>query len=288
MREDDHQSRGVLEGREGTGFPVRRVEVRAAGVVAALEAGRLAAHGDVLVFTDDDAVPRRDWLARLRDCLLTNPRAGGVGGRDWIVGNDDPPVHTKDVGRIRWYGRPVGAHHRGTGPSASVDVLKGVNMAFRRKAIAEIGFDARLRGSGSQPHWEFALCLAVKRAGWDLIYDPAIAVDHYEGPRFGVIHRRGQPDLGQLRSTVHNETYAMLRWLPWWRKPIVLVYGLVVGIREAPGLVTALERASRTRDWRSVLRRLGASTRGRLDAIGSCAKALSQEHENWGPGPVMY
>jgi hypothetical protein len=45
----------------------------------------------------------------------------------------------------------IGNHHLGVGEPREVDVLKGVNMSYRRTAIADIHFDERMRGTGAQP-----------------------------------------------------------------------------------------------------------------------------------------
>ena len=60
-------------------------------------------------------------------------------------------------------------------------------MSFRRGAVEGIRFDERLRGTRAQQRADCAFCLVVKRAGWRLIYDPAVAVDHYPAPRLGGI-----------------------------------------------------------------------------------------------------
>lgn len=268
VRSEDAETRAAVE-QAPAGLGARPVTVEIPGLVAALEAGWRAAQGDIVAFTDDDALPDPDWLARMAAHFETEPRVGAVGGRDRLSENQDPPVPSHDVGRVSWYGRRGGEHHRGAGPPASVDAVKGVNMAYRRAAIEQIGFDPRLRGVGAQRHSELTLCLAVKRAGWDVVYDPAIAVDHREGPRFDERNQRGFADLGELRDAAHNELYAMLRWLPWWRKPIVLLYALLVGTREAPGLVIAIERLGR-----EPLSRLRAATSGRLRAVGTVLRAL--------------
>ncbi len=273
LREDDEQTHAALARLDPAASMVRVAHVGVAGVVGALEAGRVAARGDHLALTDDDAVPDPDWLARIAEHFDRDPGLGAVGGRDRLAGNSDPPVRSEAVGGISWYGRRVGEHHRGSGPPRRVDVLKGVNVAFRRDALDPVGFDRRLRGSGAQRHWELAVCLAVGRAGWGVLYDPAIEVGHDEGSRFGD-NQRGFGDLAELRAAAHNDAYATVRWLPPHRKPPAFLYGLLVGSREAPGLATALERALRTGQWRTMLHRLRAATRGRIDALGTYADVL--------------
>jgi cellulose synthase/poly-beta-1,6-N-acetylglucosamine synthase-like glycosyltransferase len=274
VREGDAASAAVVERRARGGAAVELVTVRTPGVASAYEAGRKVANNQVVAFTDDDSVPPPDWLARIV-AHFEDPRVGGVGGRDWIDSYDGPTVRSRAVGRIRWYGRRVGDHHRGEGPPARVDVLKGVNMAFRLAAAEGVPSERRLRGSGSQRHWELGFSLAVRRAGWELVYDPEVAVAHHEARRPGP-NQRGSPDLDELSGACHNEMYALLRWLPWWQKPAALAYGLVVGSREAPGLVTAFERGLRRREWRTSLSRLRAATRGRLEAIGTWLSALRE------------
>jgi GT2 family glycosyltransferase len=266
VRPDDDATHRLLDSRRDARVPVRVVPVGKPGLVAALRAGSAAAEADVIAFTDDDAVPDRDWTARMAAHFESNPRVGAVGGRDRLAGNTDPPFPSTAVGRVRWYGRRVGEHHRGAGPPARVDVLKGVNMAFRKTALDPVGFDERLAGEGAQHHSELAACLGIKRAGWEVVYDPAVAVDHNEGPRYGPT-LRGFGDLSHLTAAAHNETYALLRWLPSWRKPVALLYGLVLGYRETPGLITGVEQALRTRQVGQVARRWMAATRGRMMAV---------------------
>ncbi len=272
-RAEDASTRDVLAQIDRSKPPVRTVTVDTPGVVAALNAGGAEATGDILAFTDDDAIPDADWVKRIAAHFAGDPTLGAVGGRDRLAGYEDPPVPSQAVGKIQWYGRAIGEHHRGSGRPERTDVLKGVNIAFRRAALEPVWFDPQLRGSGAQPHWEFAVCLGIKRAGWGILYDPAVAVHHDEGPRFGKAER-GFGDLTELSGAAHNQTYAMIRWLPPWRKPIVLAYELLVGSRIAPGLLTAIERGVRTRQWRGTAMRLVAATRGRVGAIGTYVNVL--------------
>jgi len=267
VRGKDAATQAMLAESNRYGFDLRTVAVSVPGVVSALNAGLAAAQGDIMAITDDDTVPRPDWIQRIELHFRGNDELGGVGGRDWVHHDDKiEDGRAVMVGRVRWYGRVIGNHHLGVGGPREVDVLKGANMSYRRPAVHEIGFDDRVRGSGAQVHFELALGLAVKRAGWKLIYDPAVAVDHYPAQRFDD-YQRDKPSLQGLQNAVHNETYALLRWLPWWRKPLAFVYGLLVGTRLAPGLMVAGERWVRQSDREAVGRRFRASMRGRLDGF---------------------
>jgi cellulose synthase/poly-beta-1,6-N-acetylglucosamine synthase-like glycosyltransferase len=253
--------------REAAGaFPfARTVEVRRPGVVAALSAGLLAAAGDVIATTDDDAVPRRDWLARI-DAWFAEPAVGGVGGRDVVHRAGRPVEEPREstVGRVQWWGRVRGNHHLGSGPPRDVDVLKGVNMAVRAEALRVVGFDQRLRGGGAQVHYELALGLALRRRGWRLVYDPEVLVDHHPAERFDA-DRREAFSATAVADMVHNETLALLEFLPRARRPVFLVWAVLVGTSAAPGLLQCLR--SVRRDGRVAVARLAASQRGRRDGL---------------------
>jgi GT2 family glycosyltransferase len=252
--------------------PVEGVGVAEPGVVAALNAGLAAVHADVVALTDDDAAPRPDWLARIERHFERDPGLGGVGGRDWVPGDAGRGAGASVVGRVLWYGKAVGNHHLGAGEAREVDMLKGANMSLRLAAIPGMRMDEGLRGGGAQPHWEMALSLAVKRAGWKLVYDPSVAVDHYAAERLTGEERwwRSQE---AVFDAVHNQTYALLRWLPWRRKLTALAFGLLVGTRQAPGLVAGIERLIRDRDRSGAAGRLGLATRARLGAIATAFRA---------------
>lgn len=274
-RAEDEETLALL-GREQPGAPaVRALRVSEPGVVASLNAGMAAAKGDLFAITDDDAVPRPDWLERIADAFGADAGIGGVGGRDWVrregrtEGGSEPVV-----GRVLWYGRVVGNHHLGVGEARDVDLLKGVNLAFRREALRGVEIAEDLRGAGAQVHWEIGLCLAIKRAGWRLIYDPAIAVDHFPAQRFDEDRRTGRP-LIALEDEVYNETYALLRHLPRWRGASVLGYGTAVGTRLAPGMVTAVERRLR---GERVGPRLRAAERARLEAFRAVLRQAGRRH----------
>jgi GT2 family glycosyltransferase len=262
-RSEDRETWELLE-RDVSGAPVRGLAVAEAGVVPSLNGGIVEASGEIVAITDDDAAPRPDWLERIERALLADPSVGGVGGRDWVHHGDEVlDGEEAVVGKVRWFGSVVGNHHLGAGPARDVDLLKGANMAFRAQALRGVTIDEGLRGSGAQVHWEIDLCLAVQQAGWRLVYDPEIAVDHFPAQRFDEDQRTGRP-VAALENEVYNETYLLLKRLPAWRGVLVLGYGLLVGTRLAPGLVTAVERRIRGEHPGA---RLAASQRARMHAF---------------------
>lgn len=120
----------------------------APGLSGARNSGVAATTAPVLVFLDDDAVPRPDWLAAWRSGLA-DPAvmlAGGGVQADWVIGA--PP---------RWFpaefGWVVGCDYLGMPESGSVIRNPiGANMAVRRTALlAAAGFSADLGRVGTLP-----------------------------------------------------------------------------------------------------------------------------------------
>ncbi len=233
VRDDDAASDELARTRPRQ---VRVVAVQRPGVVAAMNAGLDASRGDVIALTDDDSSPHPDWLARIVDVFASEDRIGAVGGRDWVYSyrtgrliEGSEPV----VGTIGRFGRVTGNHHAGVGPARDVDVLKGVNLSVRGELLRQIRFDERLRGVGTEHHWELALCLALRRRGWRVVYDPAIAVDHHPQPR---VNDSREFSPRELRDSRHNETLAVLEHLPPWRGGLHLVWAGAIGTSSSPGV----------------------------------------------------
>ena len=233
-RKDDVPTRALIADMRAAGrIPVREEIVDVPGQIGALSAGIAAADGDLVAITDDDAAPRPGWLAGMRR-LFADPSVVGVGGRDmtWDSFKDSPK---SEVGRVRWYGRVIGNHHLGIGKARDVDVLKGANMAFRSHALREHGFDSRLRGNGAQVHNDLRLCLAIRRSGGRLMYDPEVMVDHRPARR-PAGDRRDRSTSQQQLDAVHNETLALLEFFPLHRRIGFMIWALLVGRRQSPGV----------------------------------------------------
>ena len=263
--EADQQTADVVAARRGGCPSLRSTAVATRSVLAAMDAGASVAHGDILAFTDDDACPRSEWTSRLV-VPYADPAVGAVGGRDVIHqhGRVEEGV-AAEVGVVRWFGRTIGNHHIGHGRSREVDVLKGVNFSLRRTLW---GVDHRLRGLGAEPHWELELSLRLRSQGWRLVYDPEAVVDHYVAPRIDET-QRGDAGLKYVEASAHNETYALLRWSPSWRRPLVVLYSVLVGSRLAPGLAAAANRWLRGQGRDRLGHDLAAALRGRRAGIGS-------------------
>lgn len=234
LRADDSESRiAVAETASGA----RVLMVDRPGQVAALNRGCEAARGEFIAITDDDALPRPNWLRGIAARFATDPGIGAVGGRDVVHrdGRNEDGAAVR-VGRVLWWGRRVGNHHlRST--LQDVDFLKGVNMAFRARARQP--FDPRLLGEGAQVANDLEASWSVRRRGWRVIYDPDVVVDHYPAPRYDD-DGRDERSIRAQHDEQHNETYALLCHATWWHRLILLGYRLLIGTRKAPGLLLAV------------------------------------------------
>jgi hypothetical protein len=242
------------------------------GSVAALNRGLAAAGGSIVAFTDDDAVPGPDWVARIVQTFNRDARIMAVGGRDAVTENGrivggtsraSRQPRAPEVGRVQWFGRLVGNHHLGVGGPRDVDVLKGVNMSFRRDAVVRHGFDQRLHGEGTQIHSELSICLPLRRRGLRIVYDPNIVVAHYPAPR---PHGDGRDQRGRqaIAATAHNEALEILDHFDPPRRLLYAVWAWAIGTSESPGLaVLARELLARTPGAWSTF---SASQRGRVAA----------------------
>lgn len=273
-RTSDPQSRQMALS-VGETLPLTCIQVEESGVVAALNAGLSAAcEADVICFTDDDCRPRPDWIERICEWFSRNPSVGAVGGRDVVHENGTVlELDAERVGRFRWFGRYTGNHHARS-RAQPVQFLKGANMAFRREALP--CFDARLWGRGAQVWNDLQVSLAVWRAGWEVVWDPEVTVDHFPATRFDD-DKRSLRSRGAVIAHHHNETYVILRELPMRRKIVVLAYALVVGSRAAPGVLQMVLHLTRGPG----LARYSAVTRGRMLGIRTYWRAAREGD----PGP---
>ncbi|WP_175776097.1 glycosyltransferase family 2 protein [Burkholderia anthina] len=258
--EDDATHERLADPSVGGALPLRIVAVDVPGQVAALNQGLDSANGDVVAITDDDAAPRADWLARVEAVFQADPRVGAVGGRDWVHEKGRVLDESRErVGQLTLSGKIVGNHHLGVGGAREVDMLKGANMSYRRAAIERLRFDTRLRGAGAQVHNDMGFSMHVQREGWKLVYDPAIAVDHFPAERFDD-DRRDAASLNAISNGAYNLHLILREHLSPLRREIAWWWWSLVGTRVYPGfahVLLSLHTARRERvhaHWRAVRR----------------------------------
>ena len=237
VRDIDSETWSCLENYNLAPLPLQTIKVTLPGQVAALNAGLDKARGEIISITDDDAAPRPEWLARIEAHFLSDFCIGGVGGKDWVYQNNQLLNGEQSlVGRVQWFGRTVGNHHFGVGEPREVEILRGVNMSYRRSAVGNLRFDERLLGTGAQVDNDLAFSLKVKQSGWKLIYDPKVEVDHYMTERFDE-DQRNKFNYIAVVNRVHNETLILLEYLPPIRHVVFLIWTLFVETRTNRSIV---------------------------------------------------
>jgi len=232
LRDDDEESRRKIKHIRN----LKMTFVSKPGLIMALNKGLQEATGDIIAFTDDDAEPFADWIEKITNAFESNEKLGGYGGRDVIiVDGKEVRGKTKKIGIIQWFGRQIDSHHLELDPprQIKVDLLKGVNMAFRRSLLDGFKFDETMNNKTTYCN-EYLICFWVRKKGGILIYDPELKVFHKTAQlKMGV--QRGEDYA--VFEYAHNYTYVMLKHLSWLRKIIFLAYYIVIGERKLPGPV---------------------------------------------------
>ena len=156
---------------------VRSVLEPRPGLSLARNRGVLEAHGEIIVFLDDDALPSSAWLGSLLQAF-DDPSVGAAGGPveptitaefpDWFSARFLPYLSAWDLGEetldLRYSEYP-----------------RGTNIAFRRSTLQQVGlFLPQLgrRGSSLRSCEEIELCLRLERSGSRILYIPDARVRH--------------------------------------------------------------------------------------------------------------
>ncbi|NJB69209.1 glycosyltransferase involved in cell wall biosynthesis [Desulfobaculum xiamenense] len=176
--------RALVEGM-AAGFPVRLdyVPEPRLGLHFARNAGIRAAHGDLLLFTDDDATFASGWCAAYAEAFAAHPDMAAAGGPVRAAWEVPPPD---------WLVAFMGGE--GTFPILSLldgadafrkgrEVFYGVNMAVRREAlVAAGGFNPEAFGEVWLGDGETGLMRALWAAERPVGYVPEAEVFHHIPP----------------------------------------------------------------------------------------------------------
>ncbi|HWI25915.1 MAG TPA: glycosyltransferase [Stellaceae bacterium] len=162
----------------GNGPPIRYDFVPEANLCLARNRGITLAEGEILIFLDDDAFPVSGWLASCLDAFEKFPKACAVGGEVRPLLQTSAPL---------WFRPPLSGLYTIT-DFGGTDIRAfprrrhpvGANMAFRRHVFDHWRFSTLLgrSGAGLMSGDEAELFAAVDRGGGEVLYVPAMAVDH--------------------------------------------------------------------------------------------------------------
>lgn len=175
------------------------------GPAATRNWGIREATGEIIAFTDDDCVPTRDWLSdhlRYYDDLSV----GAVGGSQ-IPRN--PNFYDK-FEMAHYADEYLGGLQR-IEKISSWEGLATNNMSVRREIFQEVGFFDEKFLTGADP--EFAR--RVSQAGYILIRDPGIRVDHLKVDTLRFYFKmRFSRGCGSVLTDIKEGSLCMRRFLP--------------------------------------------------------------------------
>jgi cellulose synthase/poly-beta-1,6-N-acetylglucosamine synthase-like glycosyltransferase len=163
----------------------------------------------VLAIIDDDTVIDRAWASAMLGLLEDEPRAGAVGGPVANVWESGP------TRLARIYRRSLGDQLLGERRLRLDDpgsFLMGASTAYRRRAIIDSGWltggilECR-RGEKIDCGEDAELCLRIRRAGWEVWYEPSAKMGHLIPAR-----RQTATYLASLRESIcRSEPW--IRWM---------------------------------------------------------------------------
>ena len=186
-------------------YDVRLISTANQGLGQARNEGLAAAHGEFVVYIDDDAYPPPPWLKYLALAFLRSDHVC-IGGPNLVPPEDG------------WVGQCVA-----DSPGGPLHVLltddiaehvPGCNMAFRRSRLAEIGgFDPLYRAAGD----DVDVCWRLQEKGWTVGFAAAAMVWHH---RRATVRRywRQQIGYGKAEALLERkwpERFSALGHMSW-------------------------------------------------------------------------
>jgi cellulose synthase/poly-beta-1,6-N-acetylglucosamine synthase-like glycosyltransferase len=180
-------------------FKMRYIHEPRKGKGNALNTGFAAAHGEVLLFTDDDVRPNNDWIEQLAKPLF-DEEADAVGGRILLAPHLLRPWLT-DSQRL-WLASYVGWEEERM-------ELIGANMGFRHEILEKVpAMDAELGPGGLGLGEDTLFGWQLREAGLRIKYVPnAVVVHHTETSR---LQRFAWLDAARKRG--RSQAYLMHHW----------------------------------------------------------------------------
>lgn len=168
------------------------------------------ATGQRIGFLDNDtAVRRRDWLGTLQAALDHSPRAGIVGPKLLFP---FPPYDIEcagaaisPTGRVQYRGRGEAHDDPRWNEPVEVQCLISAAWLMRREVYEQVGgLDETFNPAQFE---DFDLCYRARAAGWQVLYEPAAELYHFEN-----VTTAGSPDVRFTYVTMRNWGIFKRRW----------------------------------------------------------------------------
>ena len=161
---DDGSSDGT--GEIASEYDVRLIQTENRGLSSARNTGMKAATGEIIAYTDDDAIPDPEWLTYLAHAFQTSGHAA-------IGGPNIAPAHGGLVAEC--VARSPGNPMHVLLSDEVAEHIPGCNFAVRKSALEAIdGFDAQFSIAGD----DVDACWRLQERGWTLGFAPGAMVWH--------------------------------------------------------------------------------------------------------------
>jgi GT2 family glycosyltransferase len=214
-------------------LPIKLVIQEEGNAAGAAELGIKNSNHDYVLFVDDDAVVREDWVERYVKLFSELRDAGGIGGlvykafyRGGRIELVDERFYAEEPSRRGPHRRPLPEFTNYCGwvstsgvvgaktcsePVVPSVYLSGVNMGFRREIVKGCPLSTLYKGSRKSFHYEIMLCYYVRRKGFNtyLARDSGIAPIAY--------HIVGVESLTRGRGFKHEFWLHYDRAMDYWR-----------------------------------------------------------------------
>ena len=213
-------------------------------LITSLNIGLSKALGEIIVLIDDDVELPKFWLKKIISKFKSDAKMGAYGGRDILKIADAEHLTNvkpaKIVGKFRFDGILIGNHHCGSIFRQSfVDVLKGVNLSFKRSSFPIMTIDTKLIYIGAETCSEVDICLSIKKNGFNILYDNDNYLFHMPAPRQNYDDRL---DLfsSTFKKRFFNYGYVMGKYRPIHEIIFYAIRNSLIGSRFSPGFLWSL------------------------------------------------
>jgi glycosyltransferase involved in cell wall biosynthesis len=200
-------------------YPVKYIYQPNAGPAAARNKGWAAAEGDIIIFTDSDCVPEKEWVKK----LLMKFDSGDVGAAGGTYGIMNP----ENITALSIHNE---IQYRHSMLPEYVRYIGSFSLAIRKSVLVEVGgFDESFKIACGE---DADLTYRINDKGYDLRFSRDISVGHFfpDNPfkflrqqfwrgfwimKLYAKHKRklGNDDYSKLRDTIQPMLYALIAML---------------------------------------------------------------------------
>ncbi len=182
------------------------------GFIYSCNAGIQHAHGEFVLFLNNDTEVTKDWLLHLVSPCDHDAKVGAVGAKlVWPTGL------LMEAGSIIWndgsttgYGRNGDPDHPAYNYVREVDYCSGACLLVRRDLLSRIGgFDSRFAPAYCE---DVDLCLTLKSLGYRVLYQPRTTIIHHENGSSSFAEARDHMVINQRR--IQQKWHTELRHKP--------------------------------------------------------------------------